>query len=97
MMKRRNVVIGVILASVLIVAIIIQATFGGSVGGGVRVVPTEMPLTQNSTKTFTIILMSPQSDSFDVTIIPGTCDQSWFAGFRAAGSCRTESSDAGIP
>ena len=78
-MKRRNVVIGVILASALIVAIVIQATFGGSVGGGVKVEPKEMPLTQNSTKTFTIILQSPQSERFDVTIIPCTCDRTWFA------------------
>ena len=79
MMKRRNVVMGVILASVLIAAIIIQATFGVSVGGGVKVIPTEMPITQNTTKTFTIILQSAQSDNFDVTIIPGTCERSWFS------------------
>jgi hypothetical protein len=79
MMKRRNVVMGVILASVLIAAIVIQATFGVGVGGGVRVDPTYMPLTQNTTKTFTIILQSAQSDNFDVTIIPGTCERSWFS------------------
>ena len=70
---------GVILASVLIAAIIIQATFGAGVGGGVRVVPTEMPITQNTTRTFTIILQSPQSDNFVVSIIYGTCDKSWFS------------------
>ena len=69
---------GVILASVLIAVIIIQATFGAGVGGGVRVVPTEMPITPHSTKTFTIILLSPQNDHFDVSIMPGTCDSSWF-------------------
>jgi hypothetical protein len=79
MMKRRNVVMGVILASVLITAIVIQATFGVGVGGGVRVDPKEMPITPNATRTFTIILQSPQNDNFDVTIIPGTCDKSWFS------------------
>ena len=70
---------GVILASVLIAAIVIQATFGVGVGGGVRVDPKEMPITPHATRTFTIILQSPQNDNFDVTIIPGTCNKSWFA------------------
>jgi hypothetical protein len=70
---------GVILASVLIAAIIIQATFGVGVGGGVRVDPKEMPITPHATRTFTIILQSPQNENFDVTIIPGTCNKSWFS------------------
>jgi hypothetical protein len=79
MMKRRNVVMGVILASVLIAAIVIQATFGAGVGGGVRVDPKEMPITPHATRTFTIMLQSPQNDNFDVMIIPGTCNKSWFS------------------
>jgi hypothetical protein len=77
MMKRRNVVIGVILASLLMVVIVIQATFGVGVGGGVEIIPHEASVNQGSTFTYVIILHSVESDCFDLTIIPRT-DSSCF-------------------
>jgi len=76
MMKRRNVVMGVILASVLIAAIVIQATFG--VGTGIGIVPRDIEVKSNTTITYTITLYSQDGDWFDVTIIPDTCSKGWF-------------------
>jgi hypothetical protein len=54
MMKMRNVVIGVIFASALIAALVIRATFGGSVGGGVEIIHHDASVKQGSTVTYAI-------------------------------------------
>jgi len=70
-MKRRNVLVGLFIACLFILAIAIPATFGGKMDIGV--VPKEITVTPGSTIMYTITLSSSDPDCFDITISPDTC------------------------
>ena len=75
-MKRRKVVVGIGLVCFFIVAIVIQAAVGGGVG--LRIDPPEITVKPGTLITYDIALSSHDSDCYDVTIIPYTCNINWF-------------------
>jgi hypothetical protein len=78
MMKRRlEVVLGVSLACIFIVAIVIQVSFGS---GGIDLIvqPYVANVEVGSTCTYNITLFSFEGSWFKITILPGTCDPNWF-------------------
>ncbi len=79
LMKRRvEVIVGISLACIFIVAIVIGVTFGGS-GIDLSIQPTVKKVAVGSTCTYDIALFSFEPNWIKVTIIPnGTCDASWF-------------------
>ncbi len=75
-MKRRKVVVGISLVCLFIVAIAIPASFGGGIG--LRIDPPEITVKPGTPITYDITLSSHDSDCYDVTIIPCTCNINWF-------------------
>ncbi len=77
-MKRKlDVVLGVSLACIIIVAIVIQVTFGSG-GIDLSIQPYEAKVEVGSTCTYNITLFSFEGNWFKITILPGTCDPNWF-------------------
>ena len=77
-MKRREVLIGISLACIFIVAIVIQVTFGSS-GIDLSIQPSVAEIAVGSTCTYNITLFTFEWNYFKITIIPNdTCDASWF-------------------
>jgi hypothetical protein len=74
--KRRNVLLGISLACLFIAAVVIQVSFGGGIG--LNIVPTEANAKRGSTITYDITISSPHSDSFNLSIIPCSCQIGWF-------------------
>jgi hypothetical protein len=75
--KRREEVVGISLACLFILAMVIQATFGGAID--LSIVPSPKEVVVGSTCTYTITVFSYEGNWFDVTIEPhGDCDKSWF-------------------
>ena len=78
-MKRKlEVVLGVSLACIIIVAIVIQVTFGGSGIDLSSIQPNVAEIEVGSTCTYNITLFSFEGNWFRITIITDTCDPSWF-------------------
>ena len=78
LMKRRlEVVLGVSLACIFIVAIVIQVSFGGS-GIDLSIQPYVAKVEVGSTCTYNITLFSFEGNWFKIKILPGTCDPNWF-------------------
>ncbi len=75
-MKRRKVVVGISLVCLFIAAITIPASFGAGIG--LRIEPPEITVKPGTLITYDIALSSPDSDCYDVTIIPCTCNINWF-------------------
>jgi hypothetical protein len=76
--RRLEVVVGICLACIIIVAIVIQVTFGGS---GIDLSSIQPPVAEievGSTCTYNITLFSFEGNWFMITIITDTCDPSWF-------------------
>ncbi len=77
-MKRRlEVVLGLSLACIFIVAIVIQVSFGSG-GIDLSIQPYAPKVEVGSTCTYNITLFSFEGNWFKITILPGTCDPSWF-------------------
>ena len=78
-MKKWRVVGWASIACFCIVAIAIQAVFGGGMGLGIA--PKEVEVAQGSTITYDITVYNYQDtpDSFDVFVLPGSCDSGWFS------------------
>ena len=77
-MKRKlEVVLGLSLACIFIVAIVIQVTFGGS-GIDLSIQPYVAKVEVGSTCTYNISLFSFEGNWFKIKILPGTCDPNWF-------------------
>ena len=78
-MKKWKVVVGASIACFCIVAIAIQAVFGGGMGLGID--PKEIEVALGSTITCGITVYNYQDtpDSFDVFVLPGSCDSGWFS------------------
>ena len=78
-MKKWRVVGWASIACFCIVAIAIQAVFGGGMGLGIA--PEEVEVAQGSTITYDITVYNYQDtpDLFDVFVLPGSCDRSWFS------------------
>jgi len=77
-MKRKlEVVVGVSLACIFIIAIVIQVTFGGS-GIDLSIQPYVAKVEVGSTCTYNITLFTFEGNWFKIAILPGTCDPSWF-------------------
>jgi hypothetical protein len=79
MKKRSKIVVGASIACFCIVAIAIQAVFGGGMGLGIA--PKEIEVAQGSTIPYVITVYNYQDipDLFDVSVLPGSCDRSWFS------------------
>ena len=75
-MKRRKAVVGISLVCFFIAAIAIPASFGGGIG--LRIYPPEITVKPGTLITYDITLSSHDSDCYDVTIIPCTCNINWF-------------------
>ncbi|MEA2052115.1 MAG: CARDB domain-containing protein [Euryarchaeota archaeon] len=75
-MKRRKVVVGISLVCLFIAAIAIPASFGGGIG--LRIDPPVITVKPGTLITYDITLSSHDSDCYDVTIIPCTCNINWF-------------------
>ena len=77
-MKRKlEVVLGVGLACIIIVAIVIQVSFGGS-GIDLSIQPYVAKVEVGSTCTYNITLFSFEGNWFKIKILPGTCEPNWF-------------------
>lgn len=76
-MKRKGVVLGLSLACIIIVAIVIQVSFGSG-GIDLSIQPYEAKVEVGSTCTYNITLFSFEGNWFKIKILPGTCDPSWF-------------------
>ncbi|MGB7002404.1 MAG: hypothetical protein WBE22_10475 [Halobacteriota archaeon] len=77
-MKRRlEVVLGLSLACIIIVAMVIQVTFGGS-GIDLSIQPYAAKVEVGSTCTYSISLFCFEGNWFKIKILPGTCDPNWF-------------------
>ena len=76
-MKRKGVVLGLSLACIIIVAIVIQVSFGGG-GIDLSIQPYEAKVEVGSTCTYNITLFSFEGNWFKIKILPGTCDPNWF-------------------
>jgi len=74
--KRRKVVVGISFVCLFIAAIAIPASFG--VGIGLRIDPPEITVKPGTLITYDITLSSYDSDCYDVTVIPYTCNINWF-------------------
>ena len=78
-MKRKlEVVLGISLACIFIVAIVIPVTFGGSGIDLSSIQPTVAEVEVGSTCTYNITLFSFEGNWFKITIITDTCDPNWF-------------------
>ena len=79
MKKRSKIVVGASIACFCIVAIAIQAVFGGGMGLGIA--PKEIEVAQGSTITYDITVYNYQDtpDSYDVFVLPGSCNSGWFS------------------
>ena len=75
-MKRRKAVVGISLVCLFIAAIAIPASFG--IGIGLRIDPPEITVKPGTLITYDITLSSHDSDCYDVTVIPCTCNINWF-------------------
>ena len=78
-MKKIKKVGGISIVCLLIVVIAIQATVGGGIGLDIN--PKEVEVEHDSTITYVITVYNYQDtpDSFDVFVLPGSCDSSWFS------------------
>ena len=78
MKKRSKIVVGASIVC-LCIAMAIQAVFGGGMGLGID--PKEIEVAQGSTITYGITVYNYQDtpDSFDVFVLPGSCDSGWFS------------------
>ncbi|RCV64389.1 hypothetical protein C5S53_09150 [Methanophagales archaeon] len=76
-MKRREIVLGISLACIFIVAIVVQVTFGGG-GVDLSIQPSRPNVDVGSTCTYNITLFTFERNWFKITILPDTCDPSWF-------------------
>lgn len=81
-MKRWKIVVGASIACfacLCIAMIAIQAVFGGGMGLGIY--PKEVKVAQGSTITYDITVYNYRdtTDSFDVFVLPGSCDSGWFS------------------
>ena len=78
-MKKWRVVGRASIACFCIVAIAIQAVFGGGMGLGIA--PKEIEVAQGSTITYDITVYNYQDtpDLFNVFVLPGSCDSGWFS------------------
>ena len=78
-MKKWRVVGWASIACFCIVAIAIQAVFGGGMGLGIA--PKEVEVAQGSTITYVITVYNYQDtpDLFDVFVLPESCDSGWFS------------------
>ncbi|MCK4734110.1 MAG: hypothetical protein KAT65_16780, partial [Methanophagales archaeon] len=75
-MKRRKAVVGISLVCFFIAAIAIPASFGGGIG--LRIDPPVITVKPGTLITYDITLSSHDSDCYDVTVIPYTCNINWF-------------------
>ena len=78
MKKRSKIVVGASIVC-LCIAMAIQVVFGGGMGLGID--PKEIEVAQGSTITYGITVYNYQDtpDSFDVFVLPGSCDSGWFS------------------
>ena len=78
-MKKWKVVGWASIACFCIAAIAIQAVFGGGMGLGIA--PEDVEVEQGLTITYVITVYNYQDtpDSFDVFVLPGSCNSGWFS------------------